>query len=151
MKAEDLDSAIQKTANYLYKIEGEVIFEQYQAISKLRQLINEEFVGKDKQVSNQLIYDILKEIDMSMSDQARNDIIAAIANDTYEQLKNDQPYINLKFEEMGAVCRDIANRELDEYDTEVLKRGFYAGQAMAGVELEDCHANYKKWANPTQS
>ena len=62
MKPEDLDSAIQKTANYLYKIEGEVTPEQYQAISKLRQLINEEFVRNQKQVSNQLIYDMLKEV-----------------------------------------------------------------------------------------
>lgn len=62
MKPEDLDSAIQKTANYLYKIEGEVTPEQYQAISMLRQLINEEFVRNQKQVSSQLIYDILKEI-----------------------------------------------------------------------------------------
>lgn len=85
---------------------------------------------------------------MSDTDQARNDIIAAIANDTYEQLKNDAPYINLKFEEMGAVCRDIATRELEEYENEVLKRGFYAGQAMARVELEDCHKNWKKWLKP---
>lgn len=62
MKPEDLDSAIQKTANYLYKIDGEVTPEQYQAISMLRQLINEEFVGKDKLVSSQFIYDILKEL-----------------------------------------------------------------------------------------
>lgn len=82
---------------------------------------------------------------MSDIDQDRNDIIAAIANETYESLKNEAPYINLKFVEMSAVCRDIATRELEEYDTEVLKRGFYAGQAMARVELEDCHANYKLW------
>lgn len=62
MKPKELDSAIQKTANYLYKIDGEVTPEQYQAISMLRQLINEEFVGKDKLVSSQFIYDILKEL-----------------------------------------------------------------------------------------
>lgn len=30
---------------------------------------------------------------------------------------------------------------------EAIKRGFYAGQAMAGVELYDCHKNWKKWDN----
>lgn len=29
--------------------------------------------------------------------------------------------------------------------TKAVKSGFYAGQAMARVELEDCHANWKKW------
>jgi hypothetical protein len=31
------------------------------------------------------------------------------------------------------------------YSEEKLKSGFYAGQAMARVELDDCHANWKKW------
>lgn len=57
-----LDDAIQHTANYLYKIDGDVTPEQAKAIGMLRQLINEEFVGKDKRVSSQLIYDMLKEV-----------------------------------------------------------------------------------------
>ena len=56
------DDAIQKTIDYLYKIEGDVTPEQYQVIDRLRQLINEEFVGKDRQISSQIIYDILKEV-----------------------------------------------------------------------------------------
>lgn len=31
---------------------------------------------------------------------------------------------------------------------EGLKSGFYSGQAMAGVELEECHKNWKKWNTP---
>lgn len=33
-------------------------------------------------------------------------------------------------------------------EDEGIKRGFYAGQAMAGVELYDCHDNWKKWNLP---
>lgn len=29
-----------------------------------------------------------------------------------------------------------------------MKSGFYAGQAMAEVELEQCHKNWKKWNGP---
>lgn len=29
-----------------------------------------------------------------------------------------------------------------------IKSGFYAGQAMAGIELDDCHDNWKKWNEP---
>lgn len=30
------------------------------------------------------------------------------------------------------------------YGEDKYKNGFYAGQAMAGVELEDCHNNWRK-------
>lgn len=33
-----------------------------------------------------------------------------------------------------------------EDQEETLKRGFYAGQAVAGVKLEACHRNYKRWS-----
>ena len=56
-----IESAIKKTADYLYKIVGDCSPELYQAIDRLRQLTNEEFVGKNKQVSSQLIYDTLIE------------------------------------------------------------------------------------------
>ena len=56
-----IESELRKTADYLYKIEGDCSPELYQAIDRLRQLTNEEFVGKNKQVSSQLIYDILIE------------------------------------------------------------------------------------------
>ncbi len=32
--------------------------------------------------------------------------------------------------------------------SEAQRRGFYAGQANAGVSLEECHANYKLWNSP---
>lgn len=61
---ESSKEAVQKIVDYLYKIEeseviGKISPEMFQAISTLRQLINEEFVAKDRQVSSQLIYDII--------------------------------------------------------------------------------------------
>lgn len=35
-----------------------------------------------------------------------------------------------------------------EHYEEVLRRGFFAGQAVAGVTLEACHKNYKRWNTP---
>lgn len=60
-KPNNVEEAAQKTVDYLYKIDGELTPEQYQAISTLRQLINEEFKPQ-KQVSNQFIYSVLKGI-----------------------------------------------------------------------------------------
>ena len=56
----NLEDAINETANYLYNIDGKVIPKQAIAIANLRQIINEEYVSKGKQVSSQLIYDLLK-------------------------------------------------------------------------------------------
>jgi len=56
---DNINVAAQKTVDYLYKIEGDCSPELYQIIDTLRQLINEEFVGKNKSVSSQVIYDIL--------------------------------------------------------------------------------------------
>jgi hypothetical protein len=42
---------------------------------------------------------------------------------------------------------EISPRKLEE----AFKGGFYAGQAMARVELDDCHANWKKWNKPKQN
>jgi ribonuclease I len=55
-----LDKA-QKTADYLYSLDDSCPPELRQAIATLRQLTNEEFVHKDKTISSQLIWDILKE------------------------------------------------------------------------------------------
>jgi len=57
--SKDLEAAVKETADYLYNIKGDVTAEQYLAIDRLRQLINEEFIGKDKTVSSQFIYDII--------------------------------------------------------------------------------------------
>lgn len=64
---EKIEKAAKSTANYLYNIEGEVSPEMYQAIARLRQLINEEYKPQ-KSVSSQLIYDIL----ISTIDQERD-------------------------------------------------------------------------------
>ena len=53
---------IRDSIDYLYKIDGDVTKEQYLVIDRLRQLINEEFVKEGRQVSNQFIYDQIKEI-----------------------------------------------------------------------------------------
>lgn len=54
----NLEAATRKTAEYLYNIDGEVSPEMYEAIGRLRQLINEEF-KPEKSVSSQLIYNIM--------------------------------------------------------------------------------------------
>lgn len=48
-----------KTAEYLYGVEGDTFQGEVEAIGQLRQLINEEFVGKNKTVSSQLIYNMM--------------------------------------------------------------------------------------------
>lgn len=55
-----LDKA-QKTVDYLYSLDDSCPPELRQAIATLRQLTNEEFVHKDKTISSQLIWDILKD------------------------------------------------------------------------------------------
>lgn len=35
-----------------------------------------------------------------------------------------------------------------EHHEEAVKAGFYAGQAVAGVSLEECHKNFKRWNTP---
>jgi hypothetical protein len=60
--SEGLKIAAQDTVSYLYNIDGEFSVEQRDAINRLRQLINEEFVRNGRQVSNQLIYNTIKEI-----------------------------------------------------------------------------------------
>ena len=58
----------------------------------------------------------------SEEEQNKRDIIAALANDYYEQLKNDTPYINMTFEEAGCACRDFARQDVEDLiRTEKLK------------------------------
>lgn len=67
----DLEEAARKTAEYLYNIDGEVPPEIYQAIGRLRQLINEEF-KPEKSVSSQLIYNIMNPaIEAYIAEQTR--------------------------------------------------------------------------------
>ncbi len=53
-----LEEAVEETMK-LYEIEGDVSKELYQRIDSLRQLINEEFVHRNKLVSSQFLYDML--------------------------------------------------------------------------------------------
>lgn len=62
MKPEELEKASRKTAKYLYDIDGDVTPEQYEAISNLRQLINEAYIKENKQITNQFIYDKIKRV-----------------------------------------------------------------------------------------
>lgn len=55
---DEIGEAVEKTVDYLYKIEGDCPPELYQAIATLRQLINEEF-NPEKSISSQFIYDII--------------------------------------------------------------------------------------------
>lgn len=75
-------AALQKTADYLYTVDTKgnpSDPELLQAFGQLRQMINEEFVGKEKQVSSQLIYDILSEaIDSYITSQVNQRVKAAL-------------------------------------------------------------------------
>ena len=33
-----------------------------------------------------------------------------------------------------------------EQESKTLKQGFYAGQANAGIKLDECHKNWKEWS-----
>lgn len=48
--------------NKLFPISGKVTDKQYQVINILRQIINEDFVAKERQITNQNLYDLLKEV-----------------------------------------------------------------------------------------
>lgn len=74
----ELDKAAKKAVDYLYNIDGEVSPELYRAIDRLRQLVNEEFVGKNKSVSSQLIYDIISPVVDTETAKARYDGIETV-------------------------------------------------------------------------
>lgn len=56
------DPEIMRRAIQLYKLEEGVDSKVAARIAILRQLINEEFVAKNKQISSQNIYDVLREV-----------------------------------------------------------------------------------------
>lgn len=67
-----LNDAARKTAEYLYSIDPTCPDEFASRIATLRQLINEEYIGKNRTISSQFIYDILKPaISKSRSDLLR--------------------------------------------------------------------------------
>ena len=53
---------IMKNYNKLFPIDGKVTDKQSRVINILRQIINEDFVAKDRQITNQNLYDLLKEV-----------------------------------------------------------------------------------------
>ena len=61
MSDKELKKAVQDTADYLFKIDADVPPKVYQQISMLRQLVNEVY-KPETQISNQAIYDSLKEV-----------------------------------------------------------------------------------------
>lgn len=40
---------------------------------------------------------------------------------------------------------ELTVKQFKAQQDDAIKQGFYAGQAMGRVELEECHANWKKW------
>jgi hypothetical protein len=58
---ETLDK-IMENYSKLFPIDGKVTDKQYQVINILRQIINEDFVAKERQITNQNLYDLLKEV-----------------------------------------------------------------------------------------
>ena len=61
MNNETLDK-IMENYSKLFPISGKVTDKQSQVINILRQIINEDFVAKDRQITNQNLYDLLKEV-----------------------------------------------------------------------------------------
>lgn len=56
------DTPAEQPSYDLYKIDDDCTLEQHEAIGQLRQLINEVFVAQKRQISSQVIYDMLKEV-----------------------------------------------------------------------------------------
>lgn len=79
-------------------------------------------------------------------------------NNMQEIILNDRPITVFEVQNYKVLTKAISNlitQARDEAENKkafrdieiALKTGFYAGQAMARVELEDCHTNWKKWNN----
>ncbi len=51
-------------------------------------------------------------------EELKRDIIAELTNGYYEAYKNQSPYLNMKWEEMGTAMRDLATLDLEELITE---------------------------------
>lgn len=47
------------------------------------------------------------------NEELKHDIIADVSNSYYETLKNEPEYINMTFEQLGAVCRDLATVDVN--------------------------------------
>lgn len=98
MSESELNTKAIETANYLYKIEeseviGKLTPELFQAISTLRQLINEEFVHKGKSVSSQLIYDILMQ---AITEYMKTKMLEIIGEDDNIGVDPDWPWAKSK-------------------------------------------------------
>ncbi len=57
-----IDIDLQEVIDELYSLNGTVTDEQYATITNLRQLINEEFVAKGKQITTQTVYNMVKDL-----------------------------------------------------------------------------------------
>ena len=99
---DNIDIAVQKTVDYLYTIKGECSPELYTAINRLRQLINEEFVGKNKLVSSQLIFDILEQaIQQELLKAKLEELENVLSQDMF---KNPDPTVGQKI--LNLVIKD---------------------------------------------
>lgn len=72
-------------------------------------------------------------------EQNKRDIIASVANDYYEQLKNEAPYLNMKFEELGCVCRDFATRDVQALIDAAVAEAVLAELRNAAIAVGDNH------------
>lgn len=67
----------------------------------------------------------------------------------YAELSDDEKAADMiQVDRYWPLISKYIEAEVLRVEEEALKRGFYAGQAMARVELDDCHANWKKWNTP---
>ena len=97
---EDVEAAARETVDYLYKIEGECPPELYKAIDRLRQLINEEFVGKDKTVSSQLIFDIVNPAITALIQEAEKRQLVWVRDNLKMDMK-DWGEVNRRIKKLG--------------------------------------------------
>lgn len=86
-----VEEQIRRTADYLYKIDGPITPELYQAIDSLRQLINECYVHEGKSVSSQFIYDRISPVIRTIAVQVAEKLI-----DTNMPAKYIQPEYALR-------------------------------------------------------
>ncbi len=89
---DELDEAARKTVNYLYVIEDSSVDGKdidpglFEAIGRLRQLTNEEFVGKDKTISSQIIYDIISPAIQNYTAQKVQEARAEMSREVRKQI-----------------------------------------------------------------
>lgn len=66
------------------------------------------------------------------------------------QMMTEKPesedYYEYKKKVIDLFSSEILQHFQQEQESKTLKQGFYAGQANAGIKLDECHKNWKEWS-----